>query len=75
MKPRYSAVLALLTTSLIKGVQGSCYSATCGTTDELVSGTYLQASCENEGGGYVATELNLDDCLWNNNGVLAAGSG
>ena len=75
MKLLYTSLLTILTTSMINGVQGQCFFATCAVDDSIVSGSGLVAICATESGGTLQTELNLDLCFWNDNGVLEAGSG
>ena len=75
MKLLYSTLLTILSTSMINGIHGACFSTTCSIDPSLESGSDLVAICENESGYNVETELNLDLCFWNDNGVLKAGSG
>ena len=75
MKLLCSSLLTILATSMINEVQGACYYATCSVSPSLGSGSSLEAGCADESGYNVETELNLDLCFWNDNGVLKAGSG
>jgi hypothetical protein len=75
MKLLYSSLLAILATSLKNGVQGACFSATCKVDPTLVSDYGLVALCDTGYGGSINTELNLNLCFWNDNGVLKAGNG
>jgi CVNH domain len=74
MKLLYSSLLSILAASMINGVQGACFSATC-TGITLASDYSLEALCDTGYGGSINTKLNLNLCFWNDNGVLKAGNG
>lgn len=70
MKLLYSHLLTALVASAIPGVQAG-FSEYCivGPLD----GSYIDASCGDGTGHYVATSLDLNHCFWNDDGVLKAG--
>ena len=75
MKLSYSHLFTILVTGVINRVQGAGFAAYCAVSSELIDTSYLQAACANEAGANVDTELDLDLCFWNDDGVLKAGNG
>lgn len=72
MKLLWSCLVAFFAGSVIPGVRAG-FSTDC-IVNAALDGTFIDASCEDESGHWVDTELDLDLCFWNHDGVLKAGN-